>query len=299
MTQLLLLQELEALGIKAAFASLNHLDSLKEDIDLPLLQGKIPPKIADDYLQYDFTVPEGFHSLLIASCRIPNTSIHVETEFGMKEMILPTVYFNTPEANAFTTTMATFFEKHGIESKKVHLPLKLLAARTGLGQYGRNNISYVDDFGSYHKLTAFYTTYRIPETTWSELHFHPYCSDCHVCEVSCPTGIISHDQFMIDTSKCLPLPNEIEGSFPDWVKPKAHNALMGCLRCQSNCPINPPMDSTTRHQADFTLDEIAKIKGHDAFESLDLSLQTKINDLCFEDYYSVFKRNFLALYQNL
>lgn len=295
MTQLLLLQELEALGIKAAFTSLNHLDSLKEDIDLPLLAGKIPPKIADDYLQYDYTIPEGYHSILITSCRIPNTLIGVETPLGHKEMILPTVYANTPEADIFTENMEVFFTQHNLEAKKVHLPLKLLAARTGLGHYGRNNISYVEDFGSYNKLTAYYTNYIIPETPWSALSFHPSCMDCHICEVNCPTGIIHHDRYMIDTTNCLPLPNEIEGDFPDWIKPSDHNALMGCLRCQSICPINPPLESTTRHLLDFTLAEVEDMRVHTLYEDLSLTTQEKIKILSFEDYYGVFRRNFMAL----
>lgn len=296
MTQTLLLKDLERLGIKAAFASLNHLGSLKEDIDLPLLAGKIPPKIADDYLQYDYTIPEGFHSLLITSCRIPNTHIGVETKAGPKAMILPTVYMNTHEAEAFTSNMALFFEKHHLQAKKVHLPLKLLAARTGLGHYGRNNISYVDDFGSYHKLTAYYTSLELSETPWSDLHFHPYCAECHICEANCPTGIISRVHYMIDTSKCLPLPNEIEGDFPDWVKPADHSALMGCLSCQSLCPINPPIETTTRHLFDFTMADVEDIQDHDAYDDLTRSSQEKIKILAFEDCYGVFKRNFMALY---
>jgi epoxyqueuosine reductase len=63
---------------------------------------------------------------------------------------------------------------------------------------------------------------------------------------SCPNGCIREDNFVIDAGRCLPLFNEIQGEFPDWLDKKAHNALIGCMRCQLPCPadhqvINQPV----------------------------------------------------------
>jgi len=40
---------------------------------------------------------------------------------------------------------------------KAIFPFKTLATRTGLAKYGKNNITYTECGGSYHRLTAFYT----------------------------------------------------------------------------------------------------------------------------------------------
>lgn len=57
---------------------------------------------------------------------------------------------------------------------KTALPLKTLATRSGLASYGRNNITYVGKFGSFHRLTAFYTDYLFADDH-QESHCHdPY-----------------------------------------------------------------------------------------------------------------------------
>jgi len=292
-----LLSEVERHGYKGAFVSLDHLASMKADIDKPLNEGKIPPKIADYYLQYDFSIPEDYQSLFVVSCKIPNSKVLVDTSHGIKDMILPTVYYPTSEAATFDSDMEHLFSTHSVRYKKVHLPLKLLACRSGLSYYGRNNISYVEDFGSYHKLTAYFIDLKIDPTPWHPLSFHPLCTDCHICEANCPSGIIHHEDYLIDTSKCLPLPNEIEGDFPDWVKPSHHNALMGCLRCQSVCPINPPLEKTTQHVTHLSEADVLNLFQIDSYECLDQGTKEKVKALSFSDYYPVFRRNFIALYK--
>ena len=39
------------------------------------------------------------------------------------------------------------------------LPMKLLAVRSGLAKYGKNNICYINGIGSFTRLEAFYTDY--------------------------------------------------------------------------------------------------------------------------------------------
>lgn len=291
--------EIQGMGYVGKFASLDHLASLMVDIESLVEAGKIPVKISRDYLQYDYSIPEDFSSVLITACKIPNSRIEVECDAGIMDMILPTVYRPTKEAADFDVHMEHYFKAHDIQFKKVHLPLKLLAARTGLGHYGRNNISYVGDFGSYHKLTAFYTSVAVASTPWQDIQFHSKCESCHICEANCPSGIISHDHYLIDTSRCLPLPNEIEGDFPEWVKADAHNALMGCLRCQSICPINPPLLQTTEFVARFSKAVVTEILEKTEVEALTEEALSCIKAIGFDDFYPVFRRNFIALYSNV
>jgi hypothetical protein len=52
------------------------------------------------------------------------------------------------------------------------VPLKLLAAHSGLGRYGRNNLIFVDGMGSFVMLYAFLTDHPFLDDTWSNLLHH-------------------------------------------------------------------------------------------------------------------------------
>jgi epoxyqueuosine reductase len=121
-------------------------------------------------------------------------------------------------------------------SKRV--PLKYLAARSGLGVFGRNNLIYVDGMGSYCLLHAFATDAAPAADADGGLQLLRECRHCSICERACPTSCLGRTQFIIDAGRCLTLFNENSGDFPSFVLPSMHNALMGCLKCQSPCPEN-------------------------------------------------------------
>ncbi|MFX1279190.1 MAG: 4Fe-4S double cluster binding domain-containing protein [Promethearchaeota archaeon] len=128
---------------------------------------------------------------------------------------------------------------HKVEFAHVHL--KLLAVRSGLGKYGRNNICYIDDWGSCISLYAYFTDYDFKEDNWNDLVMMDSCKNCESCINNCPTGAIptaKEEEFVINAGKCISLYNEIPGDIPSWINPKAHNALIGCMKCQFQCPAN-------------------------------------------------------------
>jgi epoxyqueuosine reductase len=116
------------------------------------------------------------------------------------------------------------------------VPLKLLAARAGLGRYGRNNLIFVDGMGSCNLLWAFLTDVPAPDDPWSELEVLDACRHCSHCDRACPTACIPRGSFVIDAGRCLTLYNENQGKFPNFILPSMHHALMGCMRCQTSCP---------------------------------------------------------------
>ncbi len=120
------------------------------------------------------------------------------------------------------------------------LPLKALAAGTGLGAYGRNNIIYVSGMGSYHQILAFFTDMDFDESTLKEPRLLELCQDCRICEALCPSGAIAPDRFLLKVRRCLAYVNDAppEYSFPEWVESGWHNAIYGCMLCQEGCPAN-------------------------------------------------------------
>ena len=128
----------------------------------------------------------------------------------------------------------------GYKVARARIPVKLLAVRTGLAQYGRNNIAYVRNLGSFVRLDAFCTD--------APLHVEDYkskgswrlssCPPCRNCHHVCPTGCIPYDGKVIDAERCLTYLNEHEGEWPEWLDPRGHNSLVGCMLCQEMCPVD-------------------------------------------------------------
>lgn len=67
------------------------------------------------------------------------------------------------------------------------LPQKLLAARSGLARYGKNNIAYVPKFGSHHILVSYYSSLPCVEETWTEPLMLDACRRCTARRFS-PSG---------------------------------------------------------------------------------------------------------------
>ncbi len=96
---------------------------------------------------------------------------------------------------------------------------------------------------------------------------------------NCPTHAIpssSEENFVINVGKCITLYNEIDGEFPQWIDPGAHNALEGCMRCQLTCPGNSKSIKLTQRFDDVTEEETKKILEGNPDENLLNALSDKI-----------------------
>ena len=144
-----------------------------------------------------------------------------------------------------------------IRPKRV--PLKLLAARSGLSKYGRNNISYIPEMGSFYSIQSFYTDLICEQDSWQAAENMLSCNSCNLCVDNCPTGCIDKDRFLIHAENCLTNLNEYEEGFPEWVDSKWHNSLIGCMECQMVCPQNKDHIKIIDVLNAFTEDEISQI----------------------------------------
>jgi epoxyqueuosine reductase len=121
-------------------------------------------------------------------------------------------------------------------------PTKAMAALSTLARYGRNNLTYVDGLGSYHRPVVLVSDLPCDEVSRLEPEALPRCATCRACLTACPTGAIGSDRFLLHAERCLTYWNEKppDVPFPDWVRPEWHTALVGCMRCQEVCPENGP-----------------------------------------------------------
>jgi epoxyqueuosine reductase len=178
------------------------------------------------------------------------------------------------------------------------VPLKLLAARSGLGRYARNSLIFVDGMGSYNLLYAFLTDHPCADDQWTDFQILDECNHCHACERTCPSGCISRWSYAVNIDKCLTIYNENAGEFPNWILGSMHHALMGCMKCKSPCPVNEGIAELSGEMGDVTEAETLKILKGTPDDALLKSLQVKLRRfraVQAKDQFPILSRNLKAL----
>jgi epoxyqueuosine reductase len=174
----------------------------------------------------------------------PAHMVSFELDGEVLDALLPPTYFRY---RAVFEDVRVDLAANGLPGARVdHLvaPLKAIATRVGLVSYGRNNLCYAPGLGSYFQLCGYLTDAQLPAFEGAEGVVRPLlpeCKDCTVCVSMCPTGAITDERMLLRAELCLTYANENPGNWPEWVAPRAHHCLLGCLECQRVCPANPEL----------------------------------------------------------
>lgn len=259
------LDYLEKNGCYGRVVAVEHLKELKEEIKSLHREGKLDDDFYDEWMPsyLDHKPPKNFSqakSIFVVSTPVPAGRITFHWKGRARKIIVPPTYGRHQVA----TSRARRLIKEGFEPDsywlaQAVLPLKLLAVRSGLAMYGKNNITYVPKYGSFHRLTAFYSDFDSPEDHWQEKKPLPKCGRCKACLRNCPTGAICDDRFLIHVERCLTLLNEKsrDHPFPSWIKPDMHNTIVGCMRCQKVCPYDKDVIDWIEDRGEFSEEETA------------------------------------------
>jgi epoxyqueuosine reductase len=234
--------------------SVDHLKELQDDIDKLYREDKLSHnEVYRSYIENKrFQVPENLpnaKSIIILAIFTKLALINFNFEGKKRQIMIPPQYYDDGlELEDIKTLVKNkIIKQQGYKIEMTNsMHLKLLAVRSGLGKYGKNNLCYVDEMGSFISLYGFFTDFEFKQDNWTDIKMMDQCNTCTICMKNCPNGCIREDNFVIDAGRCLPLFNEIQGTFPDWLDDSAHNALIGCMRCQLPCPadhqvINQPV----------------------------------------------------------
>jgi epoxyqueuosine reductase len=252
------LSKLESIGFKARAVSFEHLAELKDEIERAHSQGLLADGVYRDYnYAFSFEVPEVLppaRSIIIVASPAPALEVTFTLDGRLFQAIIPPVYNHDTDQQVFDC-IADVLRPKGHQLANAAVPKKLLATRSGLAKYGKNNITYVDGMGSYHRLAAFYTDAAVSEDHWQEPEMLDQCQSCVACVKQCPTDAISSDRFLLRAEMCITYHNESEKPFPKWIDPSWHNCLIGCMICQNVCPGNPPSVRCTVDAATFSEEE--------------------------------------------
>jgi len=265
--------------------SVEHLDDLQEDFESVNRKGVLSNY--DTYRNYlsnkKFVIPETLpeaKSLIIIATSIKMMYSNFHLNGKVYDVMIPPPYYDDGLTfeDLEDLVLNLIIKKPGYDTVQARnqLHLKLLAVRSGLGTYGRNNICYIEGMGSFFSLHAFYTNYKMEHDTWHELKMMEQCENCTYCINNCPTNAIRGDTFVIDAGKCLSLYNEIDGEFPKWMDMNVHNALMGCMKCQYLCPGNSEEIKKAGRFEDVSEEETKMLLNGEFNDTLISALSSKI-----------------------
>lgn len=220
-------------------------EDMKKEIDTLHADGKLADIVYRSYTRiFDCPMPEGYTesgSLIIAAVPRPQETIGFSWKGTTHWLQLPPSYIRYWEITEQVEALLNQrLKPHGYSTAFARVPQKIAAARSGLAQYGRNNIAYVPGCGSLHMLVTYYSDMPCPNDTWQEPGIMPQCQKCSACAAACPSKAIPHDGFLIQQDRCITLYSGYSGGldFPDWLEPSWIECLIGCMKCQRSCPEN-------------------------------------------------------------
>jgi len=181
----------------------------------------------------------------------------------------------------------------GYRSARTELPLKLLAVRSGLGQYGRNNLCYVSGMGSFLQLVAVYSDMPCEKDSWQEATIMQVCEKCELCRRACPTGAIPSDRFLLRAERCISYHNEKKGDipFPEWMDASWHNCIEGCMHCQRACPLDRQFMNWIGEEEEFSEEETALLLHGASPDQLSEETTKKLTQLSILDDLGILPRN--------
>jgi epoxyqueuosine reductase len=301
-----LFSQLEERGYKGRIVSIQHLGDLQGEIEGHYRQGLFDEEFYQTWItRFAFSPPDslpGARSLIVVAIPQPQVRVVFTWNAERRPLIIPPTYVGYEETNKqVEDLLAGILGPAGYRVAQATLPIKLLAVRSGLGAYGKNNICYVPGMGSFHQLAAFYSDLPCPEDNWQELQMMESCHKCSACLRNCPTGAGpstglrtgTSERFLLRAERCITFHNERGGDFPfpAWLDPSWHNCLIGCLDCQRVCPQNKDFLEWIEEGVEFSQEETALILEGVPLDQLPTATVRKLEQIDFTEFPDVLPRN--------
>ncbi len=285
-------------GFQARMISVEHLPLLQKQIEEQRSQKLLDSQFFQERLGWvRFQVPESLpkaQSIIAVAVPRPQTRAVFTWNGVRRPIILPPTYTAYGIIMKQVQDLLTqLLSEKGYTVTKTALPLKLLAARSGLVQYGRNNITYVPGMGSFLQLVAYYSDMPCEKDSWQEPTMMQACENCDLCRQACPTGAIPSDRFLLRAELCISYHNEKEGDipFPSWMDASWHNCIEGCMRCQRACPVDKQFLNWVEDEEEFSEEETAMLLEGTSREELPEETVRKLTHLDIQDDIGILPRN--------
>ena len=304
-----LLKEIYAHGDRGAVVPFSRVDDLKKDM-LDLKNGDYHPSWLDrmvkhttdetnKFIPHDIT----FEPHSIISIIMPSPKVILQFSYNGKitDCIVPPHYMDWNSKNdRVLQYLSSYLSPLGYSvAAAVTIPQKLLAAHCGLARYGRNNICYSEEFGSYMQIMTYLSDMPCDDHKWFSVERMEICNSCNSCVISCPTNAIDSHRSLINSDRCITFYDELPDiEFPEWLSTDAHNSIVGCIKCQDCCPVNAHNKSNFIVGATFTEEETKELLSKKSNELYSDSLAVKLEKTGIPPEYSnpsVLPRNLAVL----
>ncbi len=295
-----LLGTIEDQGWKGRIVPISHLGDMQREICDRYASGLIDERLYRDQLSwFSFEPPEGLpdaSSIIVVALPVPQTRVVFHWQGSRLSVVIPPTYAGysatTVQGQA---VLASWLDHVGYKAAASRLPLKTLAAWSGLAEYGRNNICYVSGMGSFLQLVGVFTDLPCAEGSWGAPRMLQRCDSCVACLRCCPCGAIEKGRFLLHAENCLTYHNEGAAAFPAWIHPSWHHCLIGCMRCQSICPENKSVLTWFDDRAEFSEDETACLIKNTPFDQLPRETAARMQSLQLNEDYRILCRNLSML----
>jgi epoxyqueuosine reductase len=296
-----LLSQLAQQGYQGRIVSIAYLGALQGELEGHYRQGLLDQELYRTYLAgFSFSPPDtlpGARSIIVVAVPQPQTQVTFTWNGEAVRFVIPPTYPERETERRVWELLTEVLEPAGYRVAKAILPKKLLAVRSGLAAYGKNNITYVTGMGSFHGLVAAYSDLPAPEGNWRQAQMLEACQKCSACLRHCPASAITSERFLLHAERCITYHNEKPSDvpFPTWMDPAWHNCLVGCLHCQRVCPQNREVWQWVQDGAEFSQEETALLLEGVPLDQLPSAVAEKLEQLEMDSYAQVLSRNLNAL----
>jgi epoxyqueuosine reductase len=302
-----LLSNLEARGYVVRIVSVNRLRELQDEIRSRNQQGFFNQEFYQERittLRFNPSplVMPNAKSIFVIAIPSPLCGAQFTLNGETKTLLFPPTYacYDTIPVQ-IEMQINSLLASTGYSARhSIRIPLKLLAVRSGLAAYGRNNITYVSGMGSFLHLIGLYSDFPCEQDEWQEAKMLDRCRNCRACLIKCPTNAIDSRRFLIRAERCLTFRNEKPSQvpFPYWINPSAHNSLIGCMICQKYCPENRKFKDRVRILAEFSEEEtICLLNFTGSAQDLPRLILKKLDSLQIPNILDAFPRNLSVLFK--
>jgi epoxyqueuosine reductase len=299
-----LLLQLAERGCRGRIVSVEHIRELKEEIEGRYAQGLLDREFYRERLgHFDYRVPENFWkamSIIVIAVPRPQSQAVFNWNGESYALIIPPTYVaNEKTRRQMEHVLTKVVAAKGYHVALATLPLKLLAVRSGLGSYGRNNICYVPGMGSFLQLVALYSDLPCQKDSWQKAQMMKSCESCRACYQNCPTDAIPNDRFLLRAERCISFHNERKGHipFPAWIEPSAHGCLVGCMVCQRVCPQNRKFLQWIEEKEKFSQEETELLLKETSCDRLPAKTKRKLQHLDLLEDIDTLPRNLSVLFK--
>jgi epoxyqueuosine reductase len=279
----------------------NHVPELEAEFAYNYAKGLFDEEFFNERLtSFHFSIDENescaIQSVLLIALPQPVVMVYFHWNDSEYAVTVPPTYDQQTDRKIMME-IEKILNPYGYHITRARIPEKAMAVRSGLMQYGRNNIGYINNSGSFFRPVAFFTDLSCKDDVWGPPLMLDRCNRCKACLKACPTKAIDENRFLLHAERCITFHNEHLKEIPDYVTSSMHHCLIGCMICQSMCPANRQNITRIEERERFTESETSQILENTPIEILDTATRAKLDRLSLSEDYAVICRNLKLLLQ--